>query len=884
MLSAVLFFSAIFGTLPMQAIAATADSAADPVIVTNYSEFKTALSSSTVKYIRVTKSFTYELKDTDHANGGFAIEINSEKILELNANITLLKNNMLDKNLMYSLICVDPGKKLTIFGSGTLKCGFNATNYQNGIIWNQGGTVEISGVSLEVSLNLTTYGRAIVNYGGNTIIHSGTFIGSSAMSGASTVTAVYMMNGNLTIYGGNFFSTNISGSEKELVGLYASNTMSTSPKVSLFGGSFTGIKINNDYGVSPINISSFLAPGASLINTGHTSENANTDKILKQVSVKNPSVIETIAITGVTLPAGGVSPSTVGITVPSAQGYSIRTDSGFAPKWTYNGNTYTSNFISGNTYEIVVNIAAGAGKVLDGANATINGKKAKISYAGSYCTVSCEYTATGGSLIKVDSAAITNMAIPVDGEKPVFASPDSDAPEKYTVTVFQWWDNTNGKQMTTENFIGGHQYKLYLRLNIGSGYTFSSSPRPDVTINGLPANFVEATGVGLADLIYVIEYYATGDKEIKAASAEVIPPFAGNKPQMGELNSGNPSKYNTSVNGWYDETNSVFMIDSDSFIAGNKYTVIIGFETESGYWFVPKSDLFIFINESSANYYGGADSPVFYKMTFTATDFVGVTDITGVATTGKAGIPVDLDGTVKPAAASHKKIEWSLGTGSTAPGARVSENQASAVGIGTVVVRATIKNGTAPGAAYTKDFAILFSKDTGKSIFKVTFSDGTKPIGTPQSVLSGEKAVKPAKPPAKKGYTFINWYSDKACTKQFNFKSAIKTDTTIYAKFAKNPAKVKGFKLSVKGKKITAKYKKVTSATGYEVVYGTKKASVQKITKVKKANKFYVGKKLKATKKLKAQKSYFVKMRAYKTVDGVKCYGAWTKVLSKKTK
>ena len=90
--------------------------------------------------------------------------------------------------------------------------------------------------------------------------------------------------------------------------------------------------------------------------------------------------------------------------------------------------------------------------------------------------------------------------------------------------------------------------------------------------------------------------------------------------------------------------------------------------------------------------------------------FVPVTDITGVAATGTVGTPVMLSGTVGPVNATNQTITWSLGTGSTALGAAVSGNQASAAGAGTVVVTATVTNGAGTGTTdFTKDFTITFS-------------------------------------------------------------------------------------------------------------------------------------------------------------------------------
>ena len=92
------------------------------------------------------------------------------------------------------------------------------------------------------------------------------------------------------------------------------------------------------------------------------------------------------------------------------------------------------------------------------------------------------------------------------------------------------------------------------------------------------------------------------------------------------------------------------------------------------------------------------------------------------------------------------------------------------------------------------------------------------------------------------------------------------------------PAKVKSVKLTAKKKKLNVKWKKVSGATGYEVIY----AKNNKFTKNKKS---VTVKKNKVTlKRLKSKKKYFVKVRAYKTVNGNTSYGKWSKVVKKKVK
>jgi len=100
--------------------------------------------------------------------------------------------------------------------------------------------------------------------------------------------------------------------------------------------------------------------------------------------------------------------------------------------------------------------------------------------------------------------------------------------------------------------------------------------------------------------------------------------------------------------------------------------------------------------------------------------------------------------------------------------------------------------------------------------------------------------------------------------------------------FTINP-KAPAIKKPVAGKKaVTVKWAKVAKeATGYEVMVATNKKFTQgkKTATIKKAKT--ITKKMTG---LKAKKTYYVKVRSYKTVKGVKYYSAWSAVKTCKTK
>ncbi len=85
-------------------------------------------------------------------------------------------------------------------------------------------------------------------------------------------------------------------------------------------------------------------------------------------------------------------------------------------------------------------------------------------------------------------------------------------------------------------------------------------------------------------------------------------------------------------------------------------------------------------------------------------------------------------------------------------------------------------------------------------------------------------------------------------------------------------AKVKKLNVKKKGKKLTITYKAVSGAAGYRIQIATNK-------KFTKGKKIKLTKKTKyKTKKLKKKKKYYIRVQAYKVVDGVKKYGKWSSV------
>ncbi|MDD7403880.1 MAG: hypothetical protein SO170_09005 [Butyribacter sp.] len=100
--------------------------------------------------------------------------------------------------------------------------------------------------------------------------------------------------------------------------------------------------------------------------------------------------------------------------------------------------------------------------------------------------------------------------------------------------------------------------------------------------------------------------------------------------------------------------------------------------------------------------------------------------------------------------------------------------------------------------------------------------------------------------------------------------------------FAINPPKVSLVKLTAGKKGFTAKWaKKKTQTSGYELQYSTSKTFKKGNKTVRIASNKTTSKKIK---KLKAKKTYYVRIRTYKTVKGAKLFSVWSAKKKIKTK
>lgn len=190
-----------------------------------------------------------------------------------------------------------------------------------------------------------------------------------------------------------------------------------------------------------------------------------------------------------------------------------------------------------------------------------------------------------------------------------------------------------------------------------------------------------------------------------------------------------------------------------------------------------------------------------------------------------------------------------------------------------------------------KDFSIKLNKVSGFKVSK-NYTDKISFKWSKKSDITGYKIYKYNS--KKKKYECVKTLSQKTTSYTISKLSAgnsykfkirtylTKSGKTYYGDYTSElatatlPSKVTIYYPSAGSKKMTAKWKKVSAGTGYEIKYSTSssfKTSKTKTTRIEGKSKTS-----KTIKDLKKGTKYYVKVRAYKTVDGKRYYGSYSSV------
>lgn len=227
------------------------------------------------------------------------------------------------------------------------------------------------------------------------------------------------------------------------------------------------------------------------------------------------------------------------------------------------------------------------------------------------------------------------------------------------------------------------------------------------------------------------------------------------------------------------------------------------------------------------------------------------------------GKKIKLTAKVSPSDADNNSVMWT------------SSNKKAAVvdSSGRIIAKAP---GTAVITATSRDGSNVKASCRVRIGYQVTYklNKGKNAPSNPSVFLTSESTK--LKKAARKGYTFAGWYTDQ------NYKHRIKEikkgtnkNVTLYAKWKKiSVDRVKSLTLQKAGKdRIRVRFGKASGADGYLVKYSTSKDFKKSMTRIR------TGRTNPLMGNLKTGRTYYVKVRAYKTdSSGKSVYGKYSSV------
>lgn len=194
-----------------------------------------------------------------------------------------------------------------------------------------------------------------------------------------------------------------------------------------------------------------------------------------------------------------------------------------------------------------------------------------------------------------------------------------------------------------------------------------------------------------------------------------------------------------------------------------------------------------------------------------------------------------------------------------------SHGRITAKAPGTAVITATARDGSKVNASCSVriGYQVTYKLNKGKNV-----------PSNPSVFLTSESTK--LKKAVRKGYTFAGWYTDQNYRNRIKeIKKGTNKNITVYAKWRKiSVDRVKSLTLRTAGKdRIRLRFGKASGADGYLVKYSTSKDFKNSMTRVR------TGRTNPLIRNLKTGRTYYVKVRAYKTDSaGKSVYGKYSSV------
>ena len=589
-------------------------SASNPVICYNYNEFKYAMENENIRYVAL--SSTNETLPVGDEGLVTAIQVNGIKNLQLLGDATFTAP-LNDTTTYAALLHTESGDTLNISGAGSLTFKAVANNSYNAVIYNQGGSVNVSEGSLIGSYNTAVYGTAIWQEYGELRITGGNFNADNAIAPLSLPTpmsAVIVYGGEAWISGGTFRTRNWVDTIDQPYGLQIGKDAT----VDLSGGTYYGILLPTD-----------STPLANYMDEDFYTALADESKfnpasVYSQKYTASGNVVRIAWFVNhvdvhVNAPMAGVDITENYFNIPTSGCQATM----YYPQWYKNGEIVTfGTFEAGASYKVVVQIEVKPGYGAEFTNdvtVAINNKSVTVKRLSAHW-IEVEYDF--GECPNVISLVELTATAPKEGQKPSYTIGLGSNAYKLVGNYNnykdyrQWYMSSDGDEWWPINenhtFMAGYYYKLYVDIQTASGYEFplidNGTIQPDVsaTVNGYYARVIKAYDQDPSTYITVEYNFGECNDSIveKIAVVDVAAPVAGERPNYTYNILGSGYQMNTAKNayyddymhnqklyyikngiGWYDLTDDDWVYEHETFIPGHEYRAYVYLITEDGYEF-----------------------------------------------------------------------------------------------------------------------------------------------------------------------------------------------------------------------------------------------------------------------------------------------------------
>ena len=620
------------------------------------------------------------------------VTITSGRAIE-GAGASIRSNTTLVNSIIYNNVASTTNYGTTqgggIYNRGTIrhclisgnKVSTNGSNTYGGGVYNYLGTIDFC-VILENTASSSSSSNATSAYGGGIYTDRGTITNCTINGNMVSVSLSAASSGFYSnSYGGGIYSdggttTNCTITENKTV--VSGNGSSLSSGGGIYGGGIINCVVTNNTASAGSGTSTSCQGGG--IYGGSVSN----------CIVKNNKTTKNNLVSG---DGGGIYAQTSSaVSLCIIEGNSASNGGGIYGAYAYNGIAVIKNCLLLNN-----NAVAYGGGGYDGAytNCTFIGNTAESRGGGIY------YNAISNNR-QVTNSIFWNNYAPMWEQ---IGTPVGSNPANISYSAVQdGYAGTGNITLAEDNETGG---PLFVNPQEDIFLLQANSP----CVNA--GNNAALTAADTTDLSGLPRIY-DGIVDMGAYERQPMPTFS----IAGKITSNDSPLEGVTIN--YTGGFSMLTNTQGAYsITVEMYTSVTLTPTSSNYIFVPTSITCANVTTNIVD------------QDFVAHIIIPVTDITDVPNTATASIPLTLSGTVVPENATFQTIVWSVVNAGTT-GASITDNLLNTDADGTVTIRATIVNGTAIGADYTKDFTITVIPCT----YTVTATAGTGGTILPSGAVS----------------------------------------------------------------------------------------------------------------------------------------------------